>query len=56
MNCPKCGTPNAKYVNEKGESRSQRRKLLGGARETKSQRWKGEISKDRIKCKKCGVF
>jgi len=34
----------------------KRRKGFGGARNTKSQRWKDETTKDRIKCKKCGVF
>jgi len=56
MKCPRCGTPNAKYINEKGLSRNQRRKGFGGDVRTRGERWRGGISKDRIKCKQCGVF
>lgn len=56
INCPKCGAPNAAFVDEKGRTRSERRKTHGGMRKGRAKAWNDKTTLDKIKCKKCGVF
>jgi len=55
MKCPRCGTPNAAYVDREGKSRSQRRKSFSGGMD-KSASWARSTENDKIKCKKCGII
>ena len=58
MRCPKCGAPNASYVDRDGRSRNQRRRkgFLSRKKKQSLEDYNKNISGERIKCKKCGVF